>query len=100
MASVHVGTETETPRGWAFEVRVVDDAGTGRDHVVELGWADYDLWCGGTEPPADVVAALLAFWLEREPAAALRDRFDAALIRRRHPEVDEALRGPERRSRD
>lgn len=92
MATVHVRTETETGRGWSFDVLVVDDSGAETVYEVALSWADYDLWCGGARAPVRVIESLFEFLLEREPAEAIRRRFDASLVRRFFSEVDDVMR--------
>lgn len=92
VASVELGPETEGPRGWSYEVRVVwmDDAET--DHRVSLGWHDHDHWCGGANPPSRVIVAVVRAAAEALGREKLPARFDAATVRRWVPDLDEALR--------
>jgi hypothetical protein len=89
VAEIVVKTETEQDHGWLFEVEV--DDGAVRQHQVTLNWSDYDLWSRGRVAPEKVISAIFRFLLEREPAAAILERFDCALVRRYFSEVDRVL---------
>jgi len=86
MSVVQVGAETETDRGWSYDVRI-RVAGAVTRHVVTLAWVDHDYWCGGTRPPSEVVERLLRF-VVGSVEAALPERFDAATVRRWIPDID------------
>lgn len=92
MADISVKTESDSGRGWTFQVEIDDD---GRPHAYEvtLNWSDYDLWSRGQVAPERVIQAAMQFLLEREPATAILPRFDCAIIRRYFPEVDKTLPG-------
>ncbi len=91
--NIEVLTETERSAGWLFKVRLTEADGSASEHQLTLSWADYDHWCRGADRPEQVAAALFAFLLEREPKEQIRAGFDAALVRRYFPEVDELLPG-------
>ncbi|MEZ6318527.1 MAG: hypothetical protein R3B49_07215 [Phycisphaerales bacterium] len=92
VAAVDVGPETETPRGWSYDLRVVwmDDAET--EHTVTLSWHDHDHWSGGANPPSRVVAAVVRVAGDALGREKLPARFDAATARRWVPTLDETLR--------
>ncbi|MEM0914266.1 MAG: hypothetical protein AAGB29_01225 [Planctomycetota bacterium] len=90
MAEIEIGTETESARGWSYDVTVFD-AGRTHRYAVTLSFSDYDLWSKGAAPPSTVVQRAFAFLLEREPASAILSRFDCSVIRRYFPEVDQVL---------
>jgi hypothetical protein len=92
-ANIQVLTETEQQEGWLFHVRITEADGSTSDHQVTLSWADYDHWCRGADRPEQVVGALFNFLLHREQPAEILPKFDAALVRRYFPEVDEVLPG-------
>ncbi len=87
---IHIGTETEGPNRWDYQVRVTADGQT-YDYQVALSWADYDLWSHGRVAPERVVRAAFEFLLQREPASSILRRFDCSVIRRYFPEVDTEL---------
>ncbi|TVQ63198.1 MAG: hypothetical protein EA378_02595 [Phycisphaerales bacterium] len=107
MAHVEVQQETETARGWVYEVRISDVARdpSGRPdratvtqtrHEVRLDWADHDHWSGGTISPSRVVEAVLACVLEHKAEAALPEgelphKFDLATTRRWLPTIDDYI---------
>ncbi len=91
--NIEVLTETEQAAGWLFQVRLTEADGSASEHQVTLSWADYDHWCRGVDRPEQVAAALFAFLLEREPTEQILASFDAAVVRRHFPEVDERLPG-------
>lgn len=90
MATIDIKTETDSGRGWTFDVEV-DDAGQTHAYDVTLSWSDYELWSRGQVAPEKVVRAAVEFLLEREPATAIMRRFDCAVIRRYFPTVDKEL---------
>lgn len=100
MAEILIQNETETGRGWSYEVFVRDEnASTGggstdhRDaHRVTLSWADYEYWSHGQKPPADVVRTVVAFLLEQQ-GFALPGKFDASTARRWFPSLDRHFQG-------
>ncbi len=88
MAQVSVQHEVEEAGGWRFRVLVgVDD----RPCDVRLSWVDYEHWAKGQHPPSRVVEALVRFVIDRDGEAGVRQRFDAASVRRTHPTVDREL---------
>ncbi len=87
---IEIGTETEGPNRWAYEVRV-KQGGETFDYNVTLSWADYDLWSHGRVAPERVVRAAFEFLLSREPASSILPKFDCSVIRRYFPEVDAEL---------
>ena len=92
VSTVDVRTEIDTGQGWEFEV-VLTRPGFGMSvHTVHLSWQDYDLWSRGAHPPVRVIEALLTYLLDHDGEAALRDKFDAARVRRFLPDVDKAMR--------
>jgi hypothetical protein len=90
MAEIEIGTETETPTSWSYDVRVFDE---GRTHAyrVSLSFSDYDHWSRGRVPPSRVVERAFEFLLQREPATSIMSKFDCSVIRRFFPEVDREL---------
>lgn len=89
VASVDVGAETETARGWSYAVRVVwmDDAES--DHTVTLSWHDHDHWSGGAAAPSRVVGVLIRLAGDAIGREKLPARFDASTVRRWIPDLDE-----------
>ncbi|MHC4996915.1 MAG: hypothetical protein ACYTGQ_17900 [Planctomycetota bacterium] len=92
MTKIDVMTETDSPRGWTFEVRV-QEGGETREFEVTLSWAEYDLWSRGQVAPERVVDSVFVFLLQNEPLEAIKQRFDCAVIRRYFPRVDQELPG-------
>lgn len=92
VASVEVGAETESARGWSYRVRVVwmDDAETA--HTVALSWHDHDHWSGGAAPPERVVGAVVRAAGDALGRETLPASFDAARVRRLVPDLDERIR--------
>ena len=90
MTTIDVQTETDSPRGWTFTVRL-DDDGRRHDFVVSLSWSDYDHWSHGRVAPEKVVRSVFLFLLERESTEMILRRFDCAVVRRYFPEVDREL---------
>ncbi|UCD75676.1 MAG: hypothetical protein JSV91_01930 [Phycisphaerales bacterium] len=92
MAQVEILSEKETAGGWSFEAQVLDDKSTPRRHRITLSWADYNLWSrDGTDEPARVAEAVLAFLLRSLPPGEIRATFDAASVRRRFDDADEQI---------
>lgn len=89
MAQIDIQSETDIERGWTYEVQV-EDSRT-HQYTVTLSWSDYDLWSHGRIAPERVIKAAFEFLLEREPASAILQEFDCAVIRRYFPEVDREL---------
>ncbi|MEL6330557.1 MAG: hypothetical protein AAFR38_12940 [Planctomycetota bacterium] len=89
--AVMIGLETDTPRGWAFEIDVETDAGR-RRHEVSMSYADHDHWSGGSRPPSAVIKDVLLLLASRVPPDKLPERFDAALARRLVDGFDRLLR--------
>lgn len=90
MADIEVSEERELNNAWSYQVTVYDH-GKRHCHEVTLGWSDYDLWCGGSAPPAKVVEAAFVFLLRHEPASTILSKFDCSVIRRYFPDVDDQL---------
>lgn len=90
MPTIDIGTETEGPNHWAYEVCVTDN-GHKHQYRVTLSWLDYDLWSHGRVAPERVVRAAFEFLLQREPASSILPKFDCSLIRRYFAEVDREL---------
>jgi hypothetical protein len=90
MVDIEISTETDSSRGWRFNVTLFTE-GRKRDYDVSLSWSDYDHWSHGRVPPEQVVRAAFKFLLDREPADAILGQFDCAVIRRYFPEVDQKL---------
>jgi hypothetical protein len=94
MGQIEVLEETENGGGWSFDAQVLDDDGTLRRHELRLSWADYNLWSPtGSQPPADVAAAVLRFLISRRPPAEIPESFDASHCRRWFADADEAIPG-------
>jgi hypothetical protein len=92
VAQVEIVSEREGRGGWVFAARVLDDAGTLRDHEVHLSWADYNLWSGsGADEPAAVAAAAVLFLCANLAPEKLTGRFDAATARRLFPGADQQI---------
>lgn len=85
MAAFTIVQETETGRGWRYDVRL--DAGATLD--VSLRWADCDLWGRGSVPPVRVVEALLLVLIDRGALEDLGPKFDASTARRLVRTLDE-----------
>jgi hypothetical protein len=80
------------PGGWTFELQSLDDGGVLRRHRLRLSWADYNHWSRtGSDPPARIAEAVLAFVLSRQAAADVPASFDASSVRRWHPDADDAV---------
>jgi len=90
MAEIDVKTETDSDRGWTFDVELRDNGQT-FTYEVSLSWSDYDLWSHGQFAPERVVQAAFRFLLEREPASAILSKFDCGVIRRYFPDADREL---------
>lgn len=83
--------ERESPSGLDFSARVEmpDAIRTVRLH---LHWADYNLWSpDGSDSPERVAQAVLRFACSRARPNELPATFDAATLRRRHADADEAI---------
>ena len=94
MTQIEVMRETEEAGGWSFELQILTADGGLQHHTVRLAWPDYNLWSGtGADAPANVAAAVVRFLIERDGPAALRPRFDAALVRRLHRDADGVIPG-------
>lgn len=95
MADVRVNEETETDRGWRFDVDIREADGVERRVCVALSWHDYDLWGRGAVPPADVARALVRVLVDRGAIGSLGESFDASsarrLVRTLDADVPEAL---------
>ena len=86
--------ERERNGGWSFDLQVIDGEGALHRYELTLAWADYNLWSSsGSDRPAAVAIAVLAFLLGRSGPADLRPRFDAAIARRIAPEADREIPG-------
>ncbi len=87
---IHVDREVEAHQGWRYTIRLTQGQQV-RRYEVTLSWVEHDLWSHGRVPPEKVVRAAMKFLLEREPAQAIMNKFDCAVIRRYFPEVDREL---------
>jgi hypothetical protein len=91
VALFEILSEQEEPRGWSYDVQIIDRAAALRRVRMTLSWADYNLWSvDGGVPPSRVAEAVLSF-LASHAADDLPQRFDAAQVRRRFPDSDEAI---------
>jgi hypothetical protein len=88
-AQVEIISEFETAGGWRFVVQALDGAGAVHRCTMTLSWADYDLWSGGADDPAEVAEAVIAFIMDR--GGALRETFDASIVRRLYEGADGAI---------
>jgi hypothetical protein len=88
---VEIVEERDTSRGWEFLARLDTPRGP-RDVVLLMSWVDCEHWSRGGAPPADVAREVLRLLVERDGLDSLPDRFDAARLRRLHPDSDDALR--------
>lgn len=68
-----------------FEVRLGDGERSTR-HEVSLSKAQFDSLCSGLATPEQCVRAAFSFLLDREPADAILNRFDIAIIGSYFPE--------------
>lgn len=93
MVRVEVLDEREAAAGWVFRVRISHAGGETTEHSVALSWVDHDYWSGGASPPAKVVQRVMEYLIEQAPEDVIPARLDAASVRRRYPEIDEALCG-------
>jgi len=78
--AVRVGAETETGRGWSYEVSALLADGTATTHVVTLSWTDHDEISGGAVGPSRVVEAVMEVVCEKLGEAPAR--FDVSTARR------------------
>ncbi|MEX0775587.1 MAG: hypothetical protein WD042_07710 [Phycisphaeraceae bacterium] len=90
MATITIGTETQSGNAWIYDA-TVQDGGRTFHFVVTLNWSDYDLWSHGRVRPERVVEKLFEFLLDRESAVSIMPKFDCAVARRYFPEVDREL---------
>lgn len=91
--AIQIGPETETGRGWSYEVTIDRSPDQPTRHEVTLSWADHDLLSGGFHPPSRSVEAALAVAIARgERLARLPDRFDVSTLRRMIEGFDELVR--------
>lgn len=90
--TVTLGPETESPRGWVYQVHVSGHCRPETTHQVSLSHHDYEHWCGGVEPPSRVVARAVQL-AATALADALPPRFDLSQMRRRIDRFDEHMRG-------
>jgi len=91
--TVTIFTESDTGRGWSYEVELVHPDGTATHHRVDLAWVDHDHWSGGRRSPSVVVQAILEWVLAQGDRRLLPARFDASTLRRWYPDLDGALVG-------
>lgn len=91
-ANIDISNEREGPTGWSFDVHVIPADGPAQRCTLKLSFADYNHWSmSGTDAPASVARAVVAFMLENLRDEALPVTFDAALARRRFAQADEVI---------
>lgn len=91
--AVDVGPETDSGRGWLYDITIEFERGDPAHITLALSWVDHDDLSGGTVPPSKVAARLIEAALDVIGVDALPRRVDASTLRRRHPDViDEARR--------
>lgn len=93
MSQFEIIHEEEIPEGgWQFHAQLMDDAGALQSCRVRLSWADYNHWsAGGSDAPASVAEAVLAFLLTIRTAGELPSSFDASIARRLSARADELI---------
>jgi len=86
MAGAEIRRESETGRGWRYEVAL-----RGGERVVEvtLDWSDHDHWSAGAAPPSRVVGALIE--VLEDARVRIPDRFDASTARRLVGDLDDRM---------
>jgi len=82
VAEILIERETESDRGWRFDVLIRNDDADEQRLRVRLSWADYDLWGRGSIPPVSVVRALVDLLSDRGALETLGSSFDASSARR------------------
>lgn len=87
---VRVEQERDTERGWSFHV-LIDAEPDPLRRTIRLSWVDHEYWSHGGTGPSRVILALVEFLLERGGLDTLGESFDAAAVRRLHPDVDREL---------
>jgi len=91
-----IGHETETDRGWSYDVTVHRAGGPGTRHTVTLSWADHDLLSGGLHPPSRTMRAAMRVLVGVDPSvidpSGLPSRFDLSTLRRMIAGFDDAVR--------
>lgn len=92
MPKIEVRTESEQPRGWAYEVLMHHDDGSVSHHSVSMSWSDHELWCGGRLPPSRVVELALGYAADHGHADDWPPKFDIGRVRRWLPKIDRELR--------
>jgi hypothetical protein len=91
VARIHIGTETESPGAWKFQITISEDPAPPREITARLAWPDYNHWTNGSVPPAHLIEQIARFLAAQVPHADLPSSFDAAAIRRKYPALDEYL---------
>ncbi len=91
MASIQIGTETERPGAWLFDVALTPEGEPTRQITARLAWPDYDHWTSGSVSPARLIEHITRFLVEHTPPDEIPDAFDAAAVRRKHPALTEYL---------
>ncbi len=91
LADITIGQESETPRGWSYQVSLVFDDQSTADHTLALSWVDYEYWCGGDKPPSLVAERLLEAAFALNPELELPSTADASTLRRQIEELDQAV---------
>lgn len=84
---VRIGPETETGRGWHYEIQITWTDGATTGHEATLSWADHDHLCGGTAAPSRVMEAVIRHALDHG-RGDFPAKFDAATVRRWCPSLD------------
>ena len=94
MIDVEVQNEQESGSGWTFRLRITSGDGAAAIRIVNLAWADYNLWSvDGGDAPHVVAAAVAKFLAARIPMEDLPETIDASWARRRFPDADREIPG-------
>ena len=81
--------ETQTARGWAYDLSITTPEGRTTYHHLTLSWQDHDHWTGGSTPPSQLAERLLGLLIA--DGVELPARFDASTARRWLPHLDDRL---------
>ena len=89
--SIRFGREHEDAHAWRYEITITYDDGHSSIHEGTLAFVDYNHWSSGEKSPVQVFEAVLRAAFACDPDLVLSPRFDASMLRRRVPGLDEAL---------